>query len=583
VAAPDSPIAKLFGYAKRSFRDAHVLDGVFDGNGYRIVMGSLGLKGAADDSTVLIAPVRTFDTLKNAPIGGVYFSFSKYQIQVGEQLRYRLGLPPALNFPPRKADASREFSITTFNMENLYDYRDDPFDGCDFTGNAGCPGVDPPFDYVPASDAAYQTRLGEIASQVANDLHAPDIVMAQELEDQDICTVDSSGWRWSLQCGTTNNADGKPDTLQELTVYIHNRWHVSYDTAYDRDGADDRGIVNGFMFRTDRVELLPAADDNPVLGSSPQVVYRSTGLAFNTDVSNPKSLNADLPGDVDTSTGTDGDLVFTRAPLVGYFRIWQKGIGSSAFTDLYAVDNHFSSGPDGRVGQRTEQAAYNAAIVDALQTADPNVRVVVGGDLNVYPRPDDTTVPSDQLAALYNQGMVNLYESLLAAHPASAYSYVYQGQAQTLDQLFVTPSMFSDLVEMRAAHINSDFPSDYVGDGPRGTSDHDPQVARFHIGVGQLESLVQYYADEGKISGNNTVKILLDRLERARTYLEAGKTAAYKAQLRAFINQVRGFTPRFIDRDASRVLTQTASLLVSSRWTIWGRPFPGWKLPSFRR
>jgi len=583
VAAPDSPIASLYGYAKRSFRDAHVLDGVFDGNGYRIVMGSLGLKSAADDNTVLIAPVRTFDTLKNAPIGGVYFSFSKYQIQVGEQLRYRMGLPPAWNFPPQKADASREFSITTFNMENLYDYRDDPFDGCDFTGNAGCPGVDPPFDYVPESDAAYQTRLGEIASQVANDLHAPDIVMAQELEDQDICTVDSSGRRWSLQCGSTNNADGKPDTLQELTVYIHNRWHVSYDTAYDRDGADDRGIVNGFMFRTDRVELLPAADDNPVLGSDPQVVYRSTALGYNTDVSNPKSFNADLPGDVDTSTGTDGDLVFTRAPLVGYFRVWQSGIGTSAFTDLYAVDNHFSSGPDGRVGQRTEQAAYNAAIVDALQVADSNVRVVVGGDLNVYPRPDNTTIPSDQLAALYNQGMVNLYESLLAAHPASAYSYEYQGQAQTLDQLFVTPSMFSDLVEMRAAHINSDFPADYVGDGARGTSDHDPQVARFHIGVAQVEALVQYYADAGKISGNNTVKILLDRLERARTYLEAGKTAAYKAQLRAFINQVRGFTPRFVDRDASRVLTQTASLLVSSRWTLWGRPFPGWKLPSFRR
>ena len=38
----------------------------------------------------------------------------------------------------------------------------------------------------------------------------------QEAEDQDICTV-SAG---TLQCGATNDADGKPDTLQELALRI---------------------------------------------------------------------------------------------------------------------------------------------------------------------------------------------------------------------------------------------------------------------------------------------------------------------------------------------------------------------------
>ncbi len=32
---------------------------------------------------------------------------------------------------------------------------------------------------------------------------------------------------------------------------------------------------------------------------------------------------------------------------------------------------------------------------------------------------------------------------------------------------------------MRAAHINADWPANYAGDGSRGSSDHDPQVARF--------------------------------------------------------------------------------------------------------
>ncbi len=169
-----------------------------------------------------------------------------------------------------------------------------------------------------------RTRLGEIASQVVNDLKAPDVVLAQELEDQDICTVDRS---WELVCGTTNNADGKPDTLQELTTKIYAQSGIKYDTAYDRDGADDRGIVNGYMFRMDRVELLPADAARSGARRRPDRSTTRAGLAFNTDIQNPKSLNAVLPGWVDTSTGVDGDNVFTRAPLVGHFRIWQEAVG----------------------------------------------------------------------------------------------------------------------------------------------------------------------------------------------------------------------------------------------------------------
>jgi hypothetical protein len=82
------------------------------------------------------------------------------------------------------------------------------------------------------------------------------------------------------------------------------------------------------------------------------VDYRGTPLSFNTDVQNPKALNADLPDDVDLSTGFDGTNVFTRAPQVGLFRIWKDGTKSGASIDLYAISNHFSSTPNARVGQR---------------------------------------------------------------------------------------------------------------------------------------------------------------------------------------------------------------------------------------
>jgi uncharacterized protein len=46
-----------------------------------------------------------------------------------------------------------------------------------------------------------------------------------------------------------------------------------------------------------------------------------------------------------------------------------------------------SAGPDGRTAQRTEQARLNAAIAEAAR--DAGGQVLVTGDFNVFPRPDD--------------------------------------------------------------------------------------------------------------------------------------------------------------------------------------------------
>jgi len=571
VARPDSLIAQMSDpYERRSFRDIHPLDDIptvgFDNdNPYRILMGTFGVKAWADDTTALLAPAGTFDTLTNAPVGGVYYNFGKYSIQVDEQIQLSDGADPSQNNPPVAPDRDFEYSVVVFNVENLYDFVDDPFDGCDFQGNSGCPGVSPPFDYAPSSDAVYQARLAEIAQQIISDLHSPDIILAQEAEDQDICTVTAGVY----ECGTTNNADGKPDTLQELATVIASLGGPTYDAAYDRDGADDRGIVSGYLFRTDRVELLPAMADDPVLGSSPTVVYDHPGadpLPYNYDIQNPKALNAVLPDFVTGST--DGDNVFTRPPQVALFRIWRDGGGASIFQDVYISNNHFSSGPDRRVDQRTEQAAYNAAIVEALQTVNPQVFVGVGGDLNVYPRPDDpfpTPNESDQLSALYEVPMTNLWNIMVSQDPVSAYSYVYQGQAQTLDQFFVSPRWLSELNQARMSHINADFPADYDGDGPRGTSDHDPVFSTYNLlpTLDRLEALVLYYDANGLITGNNTTRILLDRIERARRFHENGKNDAYMSQLQAFIDQVYDFTPRFITQEAADALATEAALLMS--------------------
>jgi predicted extracellular nuclease len=466
--------------ARRVFRDAHPLDddpARFDnGNGNRILLGPLGVKATAGDNTALLPPAKTFDVLSGDAVGGLYYSFNKYAVQPAGAA-FTDGADPSRNSPPRPAARSRELAVSTYNVENLYDFRDDPFDGCDFVGNTGCPGVSPPFDYAPATEAAYTDKLADLADQIITSMHGPDLILAQEAEDQDICTVSGK----ALSCGAVDNADGRPDTLQDLALTIKSKGGPAYDAAYDRSGADARGITAAFLYRTDRLSLVPPTADHPVLGSAPQVQYRSAALPGNADVSNPKTLNAVLPADVDRSTGVDGSNVYTRAPQVALFRV-RTAPGAADSFRLWAISNHFSSGPDGRVGQRREQAGYGAAITTAIEGADPHARIAYGGDLNVFPRPDDPVPanPGDQLAPLYDAGLRNLWADLVADAPSSAYSYVFDGQAQTLDHLFVNPALHADLIEMRAAHVNADWAAADETNGSKGSSDHDPQVARFH-------------------------------------------------------------------------------------------------------
>jgi hypothetical protein len=249
------------------------------------------------------------------------------------------------------------------------------------------------------------------------------------------------------------------------------------------------------------VQLLPASASDAVLGSSPTVSYRGTPLAYDNDVSNPKALNAVLPADVDRSTGVDGSNVFTRAAQVAHFRIAPIGVPGTP-SDVWLIANHFSSGPDSQVGQRREQAAYNAALVRAIQSEEPQAKVMVLGDLNQYPRPDDPFPPpntSDQLAPLYDAGLHDLYDTVSDRHPSSAYSYTFEGQAQDLDHQFVTDSFFGGMQAVNESHINSDFPLDVPGDN-RGTSDHDPMVSRWALSVDRPPTVSAggpYTVDEG--------------------------------------------------------------------------------------
>jgi predicted extracellular nuclease len=579
----DHPVAQRDDpYARRVFRDAHPLDnkpGAFDdGNGYRFVLGSFGIKGSTNDPAAVLAPAKTFDTITEANRGGVYLSFGKYTVNVTEQLSLNTdGADPAANSPVRPADREGELSVAAYNVENLYDFRDSPNSGCDFTGNPGCFGdgesVTPPFDYVPASDATHQARLQRMAQQIRLDLHSPDVILVQETEAQDVCTVAAE---WSPETGAELGADrldcdlvrvgndntktdGKPDSLAELALVIAEQGGPAYDAAFDLDAGDLRGITTAYLYRTDRVELLEADAGDPVLGAEPTVDYDGAPLAFNADVQNPKALNAELPdrvADTCTSSGPtecDGLNVYSRGPSVGLFRVWRDQIGTSSWTDVYLVNNHQSSTPDARVLQRTEQATYNARIADAILAADPDARIVIGGDFNVFPRPDDPfapgqpipgigTGPSDQLAALYESDLTNLYGELVERYPASAYTFGFQGQAQTLDQMWASPAMLEELLDIRTAKINVDWPSDAAGEAPAygrfGVSDHDPEAGTFGvISFDRVRALIEYLVDAGELTEDEAQSIRV-RLTRAEDHLAAGRPATAASVLESIVRTI---------------------------------------------
>ena len=90
-------------------------------------------------------------------------------------------------------------------------------------------------------------------------------------------------------------------------------------------------------------------------------------------------------------------------------------------------------------------------------------------------------------------------------------------------------------------------------------------VARYTLlpTLDRLEALLYYYDGLGDIYGNKTLKIMLDRLDRARKFEAKGQIDAYTDQLYAFASQAQDFAPDQMSQVAADALAQEALLLVT--------------------
>ena len=143
---------------------------------------------------------------------------------------------------------------------------------------------------------------------------------------------------------------------------------------------------------------------------------------------------------------------------------------------VYVLDNHFTSMSGGERAtepQRTAQAAWNVTLVQRLLAEHPEAYVAVLGDLNSF-------YHSPPIDTLREGGLRHVYAF---TEPDIPYTYVYQGESETLDHILVTPPLYDHLVRVDALHIDADYPLPLPDDAaPWRTSDHDPLVAVFAFG-----------------------------------------------------------------------------------------------------
>jgi hypothetical protein len=116
--------------------------------------------------------------------------------------------------------------------------------------------------------------------------------------------------------------------------------------------------------------------------------------------------------------------------------------------------------------QRHAQAQIVHDFVEDIVTADPSANVVVDGDLNDFEFSDTVSI--------LRGGASPILSDLIDTLPQNErYSYVFEGNSQTLDHVLLSDALFARPFAFDVVHVNSEFADQ--------ASDHDPSVSRITL------------------------------------------------------------------------------------------------------
>ncbi len=143
-------------------------------------------------------------------------------------------------------------------------------------------------------------------------------------------------------------------------------------------------------------------------------------------------------------------------------------------------------------GDRKREASAVLSALTSYSHDSADNDILVMGDLNAYAQ-------EDPLYMFYENG----YIDAIKQRNDSAYSYRYRGLAGCLDHALASPTMTSQIVDVKVFHINADEPEMFAynqntwQDNPYRSSDHDAVVVALKLGG--TNATTEPNADEIKI------------------------------------------------------------------------------------
>ena len=280
------------------------------------------------------------------------------------------------------------------------------------------------------SAADTQQKFDILASDIVYNLQAPDIIGVQEIQDTDGAGngSDLSGLVTAQRLIDAIAAAGGPQY-----AYIE----IAPETAGSTGGEPGGNIRNGFFYQVDRVSYVE--------GSAELI----TGSAYNGS-RNPLAASFEFNNQVVTAISIHSTSRGGSDPLFG------------------ASQPPVNGGEASRVAQSEALLAY----VTDLLANDPGANLAVMGDFNAFYFEHSVTM-------LEGEGL--LANVLRTLPEEERYSYVFEGNAQNLDNMLVSGSLYGTVIA-DAVHLNAEQPDTDA----RGT-DHDAIVASFFMGTAPID------------------------------------------------------------------------------------------------
>lgn len=286
------------------------------------------------------------------------------------------------------------------------------------------------------SIAEYTRRLKKASLYIREVLKSPDVLAVQEVE--------------------------KLGVLQDLSYRISSDDPSITYIPFLEEGNDIGGIDVGFLVRSDRVAVNAVTQLNK----------------YETFI-DPTDGSVDILHDR-PPLQLDGSFIINGMP---FYPITVIAVHNRSLSDIESP----TDGP--RVRQkRLEQSQSIARTVQALQTADSEIKLVVTGDFNAYQFTDGYVdavgqimgdfVPEENLLSGEDLVNPNLINQVLNLPPEEQYSYSFNGSAQVLDHSLTSSTLNKSVTGFAYGRGNADAAVDYINNEnlPLRCSDHDGLV-----------------------------------------------------------------------------------------------------------